>query len=194
MLQNVTSTVKILFWINVVLFLMTYFGGMVGIPFLDYGALFPISSPNFHVYQFITSMFLHGGWLHIIFNMMALISIGPDVETQLGERKFLLFYILMGLGAAIAQLSFTSGAMIGASGAIFGLLIFFAFYNPDAEMMIFPFPIKIKVKYLTAILLSIEIGSIIFRLGAGIGHFAHLGGALTGLILYKLDQKFNFNI
>ena len=186
--------VKTIFYINVVVFLFTLLGTAFGIPVIDYGALYPLSSPNFHVYQFLTSMFLHGGWMHIIFNMLAFLSLGPHVENQYGERKFLTYYLIMGLGAAFAQLAFSTGAMIGASGAIFGVLMIFAFQNPDAEVS--PFGISFlsaKMKYWAAIFVAIEVVSIIFSFDKGIGHWAHLGGAATGVVLYFLDKKFNFD-
>jgi membrane associated rhomboid family serine protease len=106
---------------------------------MNYLALFPFDSPNFSYYQFITSIFMHAGIAHLLFNMLALISFGPDVENQLGERKFLVFYMIMGLGASLLQMSLSNGALIGASGAIFGVLVYFTMYNPTAKLSLWLF-------------------------------------------------------
>jgi len=186
--------VKKLFWVNVILFLLTVFGqNFIGIPMMDYLALFPYESPNFSFYQFITSMFMHGGIAHLLFNMLALLSFGPDVENQLGERKFILFYFIMGIGAALLQMALSDGAMIGASGAIFGVLVYFTMYNPDAKLSLFLLPIFVKAKNILIVMISIEL-VMAFIGNDGVGHWAHLGGALTGFILFKLDQKYQFNI
>ena len=141
--------VKKLFYANIIMFILTLIGqNILGLPVMNYMALFPIDSPNFSFYQFITSMFMHAGLAHLFFNMLALISFGPDVENQLGEKKFLLFYLIMGLGASIAQLSLSHGAMIGASGAIFGLLVYFTLYNPEAKLSLFLLPIFVKAKHM----------------------------------------------
>ena len=187
--------VKTIFYINVIVFLFTLLGSAFGIPVIDYGALYPLSNPSFHTYQFLTSMFLHAGWMHIIFNMLAFLSLGPAVENQFGERKFLTFYLLMGIGAAFAQLAFSTGAMIGASGAIFGVLMLFTFQNPDVEVAWFGIPfLACRMKFFAAIFIAIEVSCIVFSLDKGTGHWAHLGGAATGTILNFLDKKFNFDI
>lgn len=189
-----SSIVKKLFYTNIIMFILTLIGqNILGLPVMNYMALFPLDSPNFSFYQFISSMFMHAGIAHLFFNMLALLSFGPDVENQLGERKFLLFYFIMGIGASIAQMSLSHGAMIGASGAIFGLLVYFTLYNPEAKLSLFLLPIFVKAKNMMLFMIALEL---VLGLLAndGVGHWAHLGGALTGFILYKLDQKFQFNI
>jgi len=186
--------VKKLFWANVILFIITLIGqNVMGLPIMNYLALFPYDSPNFNFYQFISSMFMHAGITHLLFNMLALLSFAPQVENQLGERKFLLFYFIMGVGASLLQMSLTHGAMIGASGAIFGVLVYFTMYNPESKLSLFLLPIFVKAKNMMIFMILLEI-ILAFTVQDGVGHWAHLGGALTGLILYKLDQKYQFNI
>ena len=186
--------VKKLFWANVILFIITLIGqNVMGLPIMNYLALFPYDSPNFNFYQFISSMFMHAGITHLLFNMLALLSFAPQVENQLGERKFILFYFIMGVGASLLQMSLTHGAMIGASGAIFGVLVYFTMYNPESKLSLFLLPIFVKAKNMMLFMILLEI-ILAFTVQDGVGHWAHLGGALTGLILYKLDQKYQFNI
>ena len=191
---RISPIVKKLFWINVIVFLFTILGqNVLGLPVMNYLALFPFDSPNFSYYQFITSIFMHGGIAHLLLNMLALVSFGPDVENQLGERKFILFYMLMGLGASLLQMSLSNGALIGASGAIFGVLVYFTMYNPTAKLSLFLLPIFIEARKMLIFMIGIEI-VMAFIGHDGVGHWAHLGGSLTGFILYKLDQKYQFNI
>ena len=186
--------IKKLFWVNILFFVMTFVGqNLLGLPILDYLALFPMDNTNFSFYQFITSLFMHAGVAHLFFNMLALISFGPDVENQLGERKFLLFYMIMGIFASITQMLFTDSPMVGASGAIFGVLTYFTMYNPKQKLSLFLLPIHIEARKILTFIICVEVILAIIG-GDNVGHFAHLGGALTGFILYKLDQKFQFNI
>lgn len=186
--------VKKLFWANIILFLFTLIGqNVLGFPMMNYLALFPYDSPNFSHYQFITSIFMHAGIAHLLFNMLSLVSFGPDVENQLGERKFLVFYMIMGLGASLLQMSLSNGALIGASGAIFGVLVYFTMYNPTSKLSLFLLPIYIEARKMLLFMIGLEILMALF-VKDGVGHWAHLGGALTGFILYKLDQKYQFNI
>jgi rhomboid-like protein len=186
--------VKKIFWINILFFIMTLVGqNLLGLPIIDYLALYPMDNPNFSFYQFLSSMFMHGNLGHLFFNMLALISFGPDVENQLGERKFLLFYMIMGIFASITQMLFVKGALIGASGAVFGILVYFTMYNPKTQLSLFLLPIHIEARKILTFIICLEVILAIVG-GDNVGHFAHLGGALTGFVLYKLDQKYQFNI
>jgi len=189
-----TDIVKKIFYINLFAFIFTIIDqNILGFPIVDYLALYPISDTHFQIFQPITHLFMHGSLSHIFFNMFALLSFGPWVENQIGSRKFLLFYFIMGFGAAILQMLLSNGAMIGASGAIFGVFVYFTILNPDAQLSIFLLPISFKAKHFLYFILGLEILSALF-MDDGVGHFAHLGGALTGFILYKLEEHFNFNI
>ncbi len=156
-------------------------------------ALYPYNSGFFEPYQLVTHMFAHGGWLHIIFNMYALWLFGSVLERIWGPKKFLIFYLVCGLAAGLTQMFFVStGAAIGASGAIMGLLAGFAYTFPNTEFYIIPIPFPIKAKWMAAIYACIDLfGG--FSGGDNIAHFAHIGGLVMGLILViiwnKTDKK-----
>lgn len=190
---SATPIIKKLFWANIALFVLTLLSGGL---LYEYFAQWDFRGDHFHLWQLVTHQFLHGGFVHIIFNMLALVSIGPFCEEYLGERKFLPFYILSGIGAALLHMFIVTSniPMVGASGAIFGLLVLFAFINPDDKLYLFLIPFGIKAKYLTSVLLIVEVLLGIFSTGDGVGHWAHVGGGLTGAILYFANKKFLKNI
>ncbi|MEP7251431.1 MAG: rhomboid family intramembrane serine protease [Ginsengibacter sp.] len=162
----------------------------------NYLALYPYDSGYFKPYQLVTHMFLHGGFLHILFNMYALWLFGTVLERVWGAQKFLIFYMVCGLAAGVAQMFLSHGIIpaLGASGAIMGLLAGFAYTFPNTEFFIIPFPFPIKAKYMAAIYAAIDLfGGFQSGAGDGIAHFAHLGGLIMGLILVitwnKTDKK-----
>ncbi|MCF0176397.1 MAG: rhomboid family intramembrane serine protease [Bacteroidales bacterium] len=208
-MRNIPSATRNLIIINVLVFVMCYLNEN-----FMYGhfALFSATSPYFRIWQLLTHMFMHGGIWHIFFNMYTLMIFGSVLERQWGARKFLTFYFVTGIGAAalhmgvqaIQALVFTSqGAShalailnstptVGASGAIYGLLIGYAMLYPDSVMtLIFP-PISLKAKWFVLIFAAIELftglGSVTSMAG-GIAHFAHLGGMLFGWLLMLLWKK-----
>ncbi|MCH9015036.1 MAG: rhomboid family intramembrane serine protease [Gemmatimonadetes bacterium] len=127
-------------------------------------------------------MFLHGGVMHLAFNMLVLFFFGPAVEDKLGGSSFARYYLLCGLGGAILSLMFQLSPIIGASGAVFGVSLAFAVYWPDAPIMVFPIPVPIKAKWLVGFL---AVTSFLFASAGssdGIAHFAHLGGFLFGAV------------
>ena len=159
-----------------------------------YLALWPISMPAgietlFRPWQLVSYMFLHGGFMHILFNMFALWMFGIEVENTWGTRKFLVYYTVCGLGAAAAHLIMTSvlalpsGPLVGASGAIFGVLVAYGVMFPDNRIIFFPIFFPIKARYAVGIFIVIEVLSVGGQ--DNVGHLAHLGGAVTG-ILYLL--------
>jgi len=154
----------------------------------------PGSQPfNFQVWQLITYQFMHGGFSHILFNMFALWMFGMEIENLWGARKFLYYYLLAGIGAGLCHLFVSpllgSGAAftIGASGAIFGVMIAFAMLFPNRYIFIYFF-IPIKAKYLITILIVMEF-MLVDSAGSNVAHLAHLGGALTGFIFLMLDKN-----
>jgi membrane associated rhomboid family serine protease len=252
-LNNLTPTVRTLLFANIAL----YLAQISFLPFITkLGSLYPIGSPNFFPWQFVTYMFLHSGFFHILFNMFALISFGPLLEQRWGAQRFLVFWMLCGVGAgllnegvnyykinkvvasqqefhanptganfaefyrnnlpsdetyaplaqamtrnpnnaeyvaaatttvdAIATAFRQGGGMLGASGAVFGVLFAFAYLFPNSKLMIFPIPIPIAAKY-------IVFGTAMYELYQGlhpsptdnVAHFAHLGGLLIGFIVVK---------
>lgn len=213
--------------------------------FVGYLAAFYPFSPFFKSWQIVTHMFMHGSFMHILFNMFTLFSFGPILENSLGEKKYLILYFLSGLGAfflfnlwdfvevqqisnELQQLGFNlneylsgssvqySGSsqavlrqqelvgelngimgtpMVGASGAIFGVVAAFATLYPEAKIGIMFIPIPMKVKYVLPV---VVIGSIYLGVsgnGGGIAHLAHVGGAIVGFILARIWRKhlYRFN-
>jgi len=129
--------------------------------------------------------------------MLALLSIGPFVERFLGGKKFLPFYLLCGVGSALLHMSLSNNVtvpMVGASGALFGLLVLFSIIHPNEKLYLFFIPIGIKAKYMVGALIAIEVLLGLFSTSDGIGHWAHVGGALTGITLYLINKRYLSNI
>ncbi|OQX88992.1 hypothetical protein B6D60_00345 [candidate division KSB1 bacterium 4484_87] len=147
---------------------------------------------RFFVWQLVTYLFLHGGFLHIFFNMLMLWLFGVDVEQRWGTKEFLRYYLVCGVGAGLFHLIFHSSAVIGASGAIYGVLIAFVLLYPDRKLFFFPFPIFLKAKYWALIFVGI---SLLFGISGGgnIAHFAHLGGMAIGFIYFKIRFGWRWN-
>ena len=173
---------------------------------------------DFRVYQFLTYMFLHGSFTHILFNMFALWMFGSVIERVWGPKKFLFYYIVCGVGAGIvqelvqygsymaqglaayqyvnmggAQISMNSyinmWTTIGASGAVYGILLAFGMIFPNERLFIIPFPFPIKAKWLIVGYIAIELFSAMSGPGDGVAHMAHLGGMLFGFLLIRYWRK-----
>jgi len=185
--MKLTKTVKQITFLNVLIFIISY---AMDYSFFDQFALFPNNSELYQPYQYLTHMFLHASPAHIIFNMLAFLSFGSDVEKFFGRNKFILFYLLSGLGAAFLHIIVTGSQspMVGASGAIFGVLLMAAILNPEQKFYLF-FIIPIKAKIIIPLILIFELYMGFTYPGDHIAHFAHLGGALTGGLFY-LGNKF----
>lgn len=185
--------VKWLLITNVAIFIVGYFAGLAKLDRpLAYLALTPAAVVrDFYVWQLATYLFLHGGFGHIIWNMLALWMFGADLEQVWGTRRFVQFYFFCGIGAGIcvvlANYLLPWGnpmiPTIGSSGAIFGILLVYAMLFPDRDIL-WAFLIPIKVKYFVAI-----IGAIAFMMSfgpnTGVSEFAHLGGLLFGYLFVK---------
>ncbi len=158
---------------------------------LDRLALYPVGSPHFHSWQIVTYMFMHGSWEHIIFNMFTLWMFGRFIEYDLGSRRFLTYYMVCGIGAGLIQLLvnyLTHGTYptVGASGAIFGLLLAFGMMHPNDIIMPLLPPIPMKAKWAVLIFIGIELFLGIRNydsIADNVAHFAHLGGMLWGFML-----------
>ena len=241
MMNNMTDTVKQLLILNILFFIGAQFVPQA----TDLLALHYFESDKFKLWQPISHMFMHGGLMHIFFNMFALVSFGSALEHFWGPKKFLFFYFTCGLGAALihsginyyyfhdglntlvlngfketeilnlinegkfmtswqavlAPDTFENmiGALtptVGASGAIYGLLVAFAFMFPNAELALMFIPVPIKAKYFVPGIVLLDLfsgvtGYSIF--GGGIAHFAHVGGALFGFIMMWYWKKNQFN-
>lgn len=152
-----------------------------------FGALWPIQSQYFEVWQLVTYMFLHGGLGHIFFNLFALWIFGQAIENYWGTKRFVIYYFLTGIGAAIIHMWIGGGGAptIGASGAVYGILLAFGMMFPDRYIMLLIPPIPIKAKYFVAIFGALELMNGVIGTQTGIAHFAHLGGMIVGFILIK---------
>jgi membrane associated rhomboid family serine protease len=185
----------------------------------EWGALHYWKSPEFKPHQIITHMFLHGNFTHILFNMIALFFFGSMLENYWGAKRFLNFYLICGIGAAIVQMLMipfeahqaigpTPGvpqdivdqavnqytdvySMIGASGAIMGIMAAFAYLFPNTEIYIWgAFPVK--AKYLIPVYVLFDLfGGFSRSAGDNVGHFAHLGGALVGILIVIFTNRTN---
>ncbi len=147
---------------------------------------------NFQIWQLITYQFMHGGFMHIFFNMFILWMFGMEIENILGSKKFLYYYLICGVSAGLAQLFISPlfsvpAITIGASGAIFGVMIAFGMFFPDRYIFLY-FLIPIKAKYLIGFLFVLEIFWI-GDAGSNVAHLAHLGGAVAGFIFILLDKN-----
>lgn len=240
-MRGITDTVKHLLIINVLMFIGTLAIGN-GQLFYDLFALYFPKNDLFKPWQFITHMFMHGGIMHIAFNMFALWMFGTAVEQVFGAKKFILFYLFSGLGAALVMLGFyyfkylpsegvllesgmsmdrlhqilTTGKvgdgisaaqrielqkmvdifrsrMVGASGAIMGVLVAFGMLFPESKLMLIFLPIPIKAKYFIPGIIALDLfsavtGQSIFSPN-NTAFAAHVGGALTGFILMWIWKK-----
>lgn len=181
---------------NIIIFLATL--ANKDVMFGIFALYFP-QSQMFHWWQFVTYMFMHANFWHIFFNMYTLYIFGSVVEQMLGSKKFFTFYMLSGIGSAaiyigIQALTHSYGACVGASGAIYGVLIAYAMLFPDNKMtLIFP-PVTLSAKWMVIIFLAIELGTGVISTVANVGvvaHFAHVGGMLVGFLLMYYWRKTN---
>lgn len=227
---------KNLLIINVIFLLATWvLQHSLGIDLANYLALYFPKSENFHPAQFGTYMFMHGGFSHLFFNMFALFMFGRVLETYWGPKKFIVYYLITGIGAAILQIAFTyidyqnaisllseqqiaivyeqgaqalresknftnpdmadfngilNGGMVGASGAVFGILLAFGMLFPNTELMLLFPPIPIKAKYFVMIYGVAELFLGVANFSAdNVAHWAHLGGMAFGYLLIKYWEK-----
>lgn len=144
---------------------------------------------NFKAYQFITYMFLHANFEHIFFNMFALWMFGRTLEYELGSKRFLIYYMICGVGAALIQTAIAWGMgqpmlLVGASGAVMGLLLAFGVMHPNAVIMLLIPPIPMKAKWFVIIYGVIEL-FLGWRGVGNVAHFAHVGGMLWGFLLLR---------
>ena len=192
--------VKWLLISNVVIFIIGFFAQLARLDGpLGYLALTPAAVvKDFFLWQLATYAFLHGGFLHIIFNMLALWMFGAELERIWGTRRFIRFYMFCAVGAGICVVIANyvlpwgnpNGATIGSSGAIFGILLVYAMTFPDREIL-WAFLIPIKVKYFVMIIGTVAFMSS-FQANSGVSNFAHLGGLLFGYLFVKTpDLQFD---
>ncbi len=184
--------VKNLLIINGLVFLAQFVFEQQGIRIEEWTALWAVGTGYFKGWQLITYQFLHGGFSHILFNMLALWTFGSTLENFWGSKRFLFFYIVCGILAGVVQLLFqTEGYAVGASGAIMGLAAAFAYLFPNTELFIMFIPIPIKAKYVIPGFVLLDLFGGFSSTSDGVAHWAHLGGALAGLIIVIFWNKNN---
>ena len=200
-MPGLTDVVKHLIIINVVIFFLASTAAGAFLP--DMALYFPADS-RFSPYQLVTHMFMHADTGHLFFNMFGLYVFGPYVERYIGEKKFFLLYFASGVGALVAHFAVTYfqmstiepnhfRGMVGASGALMGVIMAFAVLFPNLKLQLIIPPVPIKAKYLAAIYIVIDLFSGVTGAQANVANFAHLGGALTGILLtYFLFKKKSF--
>jgi membrane associated rhomboid family serine protease len=217
--EGLPLVIKNLLIINGLVFLAQYVFGGIADPnkITDLFALHYYKSSYFEPYQIVTHMFMHGGFFHLFFNMFALWMFGSIVENVWGPKRFLIFYMVCGLGAALTQMSsyawefrninlaglsaenyslvqsiWRLNATVGASGAIMGVLVAFGYLFPNSQLIIFPIPVPVKAKWAIIGLIALDVfGGIVQVQGDNIAHFAHVGGALIGFLLMLYWNKSN---
>lgn len=240
---RLTETIKHLLIINVLFFIAT---NLYGDQMYEWFSLFFPKNEHFQFWQIITHMFMHGGFMHILFNMYALWAFGTPLERMWGRNKFLFFYLSAGLGAALIHigvnyyyynegmsalinaglsessildiinngqyntdwysiagkstidnfLSAFNTPVVGASGAIYGILVAFGMSFPNSELFLIFLPVPIKAKFFIPVLIALDLFSGVTGyslFGQGIAHFAHVGGALFGFLMMWYWKKNQFN-
>src|SRR3989338_5167639 len=193
---RMTPMVKILIVINGAVFLIQLIcEKIIGYDLSLILGLVPQSiTQKFYLWQFVTYLFLHGSLLHLLFNMLVLWMLGGEIEEKVFWFKgFLKYYFICGSGAAFFNILFSYGSyvpIIGASGAIYGILVAYAIFFGNRELILFPFPVLIRAKYFVLLIGAIELISSIFYTTDGIAHVAHLGGMVAGYlyIMYKVKR------
>ncbi len=213
-LGNMPPVVKNLLLINVIMYLITVITGNF---MYEHFALFYFKSPFFKPYQLVTHMFMHGGFTHILFNMYTLFIFGTVLERVWGSRKFLFYYFVTGIGAALIHLgvmwlqlqgyiadlqagdliakaniqALLTTPTVGASGAIYGLLLAYGMLFPNNEMQLIIPPVALKAKWFVLIFGALELLLGLSGRGGDVAHFAHLGGMIFGFFLILYWKKNN---
>lgn len=216
-MRSIPTITKNLLIINILAFAAMY----VFRSYIDLNSVFGLHfflAPDFSIYQLVTYMFMHASFEHIFFNMFALWMFGCVVERVWGPKKFLLFYLVCGIGAGLFQEVAQYGSYaaeglaayntvvlnglkipmdqylnqwttVGASGAVYGLLLAFGMIFPEERIFIFPLPIPIKAKWFVALYAGISLIMALTTTGGNVAHFAHLGGMVVGFFIIRYWQQ-----
>jgi membrane associated rhomboid family serine protease len=185
----ITRTVKALITANIAVFLLQIVSHLFGSNFIDlHFGLVPAYVTREHMlWQFVTYMFLHGGVFHIFFNMLTLFMFGNELERYWGTHRFLSYYFITGIGAGVCSwlVAMNSWAIvIGASGAIYGLLLAYGLTYPN-RIVYLNFLLPLKVKWLVLIMGAMAFLSSISGSEPGVASIAHLGGMVVGYLFLK---------
>jgi len=212
MREQMPPVTKNLLIINILMFAATYVLSLRGYDLTSYFGLHYFMASDFQPHQFVTYIFMHGSFEHIFFNMFALWMFGRIIEQVMGQKRFLIYYLVCGIGAGIIQEIVQYGHYlyegldaydqimvngeilskadalnnwntVGASGAVYGILLAFGMTFPEERIFIFPIPVPIRAKYFVVGYAVIELLSAVLNSNDGVAHMAHLGGMLFGLLL-----------
>jgi len=183
--QNFTEAIKILISLNALLFLFRYIAQSQ----FDLAQIFGLSSNNIWpmIWQPLTYMFIHGDFFHVLMNMFVLWMFGSELESIWGRREFLKFYFITGIGSGLIWLLFnlnSNAVLIGASGAIYGILLAYGLMFPNRKVLIYFF-FPVKVKYFVIFLGLMAFVSSLSYSGSNISHLTHLSGMMIGFIYLK---------
>lgn len=217
-MRNIPTVTKNLLILNVLAFVAYIILSGMGIDLNNLLGLHFFLSNDFHLWQLVTYMFMHGGYMHILMNMFMLWMFGMVMENVWGSKKFLLYYMVTGIGAGLCQelaqyatymaeglnhyqyMATEMGRMpmenylslwttVGASGAVYGVLLAFGLTFPNERMFIIPIPIPLKAKWIIFGSIAIELFSAMGTSNDGVAHLAHLGGMLFGYLLIRYWRK-----
>lgn len=217
-MRNIPTVTKNLLILNVLAFVAYIIFSGMGIDLNNLLGLHFFLSNDFHLWQLVTYMFMHGGYMHILMNMFMLWMFGMVMENVWGSKKFLLYYMVTGIGAGLCQelaqyASYMAEGLnhyqyvatemgripmenylslwttVGASGAVYGVLLAFGLTFPNERMFIIPIPIPLKAKWIIFGSIAIELFSAMGTSNDGVAHLAHLGGMLFGYLLIRYWRK-----
>lgn len=217
-MRNIPTVTKNLLILNVLAFVAYIIFSGMGIDLNNLLGLHFFLSNDFHLWQLVTYMFMHGGYMHILMNMFMLWMFGMVMENVWGSKKFLLYYMVTGIGAGLCQelaqyatymaeglnhYQYVATEMgripmenylslwttVGASGAVYGVLLAFGLTFPNERMFIIPIPIPLKAKWIIFGSIAIELFSAMGTSNDGVAHLAHLGGMLFGYLLIRYWRK-----
>ena len=220
-MNNLPPVTKNLLIINILCFFGYQVARKYGIDLNDTLGLHFFLASDFNLAQLVTYMFMHANFQHIFFNMFAVWMFGRTLEHVLGAKRFLTYYMICGIGAGLVQelVQYIQYAMelshydnvdtglsiipmaeflnmmttVGASGAVYGILLAFGMVFPETRMFVFPLPFPIKAKFFVIGYAVIELFSGFGSSGDGVAHFAHLGGMIFGFLLIMYWRKKNKN-
>ena len=181
---TIPSGVKFLLIVNVVVFILIELSGQESLLFRTFGLVPSLVWSKFKIWQLFTYLFIHGGIFHIFFNMFVLWMFGKDLESQWGKMEFLLFYFVCGIGAGLITVLFSVNSIVpivGASGAIYGLLLAYGFTYPNQMVYLYGL-VPIKVKYMVLGLGAIAFFASLSASQSNVSHITHLSGMIIGLI------------
>ncbi len=200
MFSRLPQVTKVLLIANIAIFLLQQ---VFASPMEETFALWPFVpdagsfgiGPSFMPWQLVSYAFLHGDWMHLLFNMLALVMFGAQLEQLWGARRYLIYFSVCVIGAGLCQLVLASASVsqggpvystLGASGGVFGLLLGYGMLFPNQRVMLLIPPIPMKARTLVIVYGALQLLLGFTGLQPGVAHFAHLGGMLFGwlLILY----------